>query len=185
MRHPLDEHACACEVHDGNLGCTAGNMALVQRLLDVVGPYSLDARRTQHILGHESRVQSMTVEEFRALPYREKYNKHETFNSLVILPAVDEADHHESGYRCMDFVGVRAGYAICRLAGGADALNLDGIGGYNERLNEHRPSGIIAGDWQFDCLPASGLLQVWNNRGQILVTEPMSSFEVYCVRRTG
>ncbi len=90
---------------------------------------------------------------------------------------------HDSGYRCMDFVAIREGEPVCRLAGSSDVVHLDGIGGYgHDWLNKGPgiPKVLPIRDWNFDCLDRSGLLHLWC-RGKLHAAPALSSFELYCI----
>ena len=100
------------------------------------------------------------------------------FDSLVILPL---KMRHDSGYRCMDFVAVKDGEAMCRLAGGSDVLHIEGVGGYGyDWLSRYNtcPSLVPPVGWSIDCLPTSGLLRMFCHR-KIRVGDALSSFEIY------
>ena len=86
-------------------------------------------------------VFDMTKEDFKKVPERGGWSRDiGEFSSLVIIPQ-DYA--HDSGWMCMDFVAVnKDGEPICRLSGCSDVLNLDGIGGYEDRRVGEFPSSI-------------------------------------------
>ena len=135
----------------------------------------LNAHRASEALAKDGVGLDLTVEEFRALPYRESWNNEDVFDLIVILPAGDADETHASGYRNMDFVGVRNGNPICRLSGSSDVLHLDGIGG----LGGQNPSQQRRA-WGIDCLPKSGLLRLWCNRKTVLrAGSAMSSFGLF------
>lgn len=129
-------------------------------------------------------VETMTRKDFLALPMRKTVcaENDERFSEIVILPTRRK---HDSGYRCMDFVAVRNGKAVCRLSGCSDVLHLNGIGGYGWKWLERYPGVPVAVPpvgWQIDCLPASGLLRIWQRDTlELIATEPLSSFEIYAV----
>lgn len=111
-----------------------------------------------------SDIRRMTIEEFRALPARLAWTSDEApFTSLVIVPR-EEGAIHESGYRMLDFVGVRRRSPICRLSGGSDALQVPEVG-----------------RWEMDCLPVSGLLHLWCNTHLIVADSAFSTFTLKCV----
>lgn len=113
-----------------------------------------------------SDIRRMTLEEFRALPARSSWSSEEKpFTSLVIVPREDGAIH-ESGWRMLDFVGVRGVSPICRLSGMSDALQMAEVG-----------------RWEMDCLPDSGLLHLWNNTQLIVADSAFSTFTLKCVPR--
>jgi len=122
-------------------------------------------------------VTQMTRKEFNALPSREWGEDIGPFQSLIILP---RRGLHDSGYRLMDFVAVRDGIPVCRLSGCSDVLHIDGIGGYG-RFRGALPEAVPPKDWTIDCLPKSGLLQIF---GPVLTCGPaLSSFELYGERK--
>ena len=122
------------------------------------------------------RIDEMTREDFLALPQRNPNEPAELFDSLIILPL---DDLHDSGYRCMDFVGCLNGEPICRLSGCSDVLHIDGIEGFGGFIrNALPPKG-----WTIDCLPGSGLLRLFPMREYRLRVGPaLSSFEVFAVK---
>lgn len=113
-----------------------------------------------------SDIRRMTVEEFRALPARASWtSEEEPFTSLVIVPREEDAIH-DSGWRMLDFVGVRGHSPICRLSGMSDALQMPD-----------------SGRWEMDCLQVSGLLHLWNNTQLIVADSAFSTFTLKCVPR--
>ena len=130
-------------------------------------------------------IADWTREEFEALPFRERWDSADApWDQLVLLPG---NDLHDSGWRNMDVVGVRNGVPICRLAGGSDVINFEGIGGRRllRQLRELPRVGHVDPDhepqWQIDCLPVSGLLRLWNDAGAVLVGHAISSLEIFGV----
>lgn len=88
---------------------------------------------------------------------------------------------HDSGYRAMSLVPVKAGEPLGLIGGGSDLIHIEGIGGYGhnwlERLGEVPKTAKIVG-WTIDCLPTSGLLRLFCHR-PMLAGEALSSFEIY------
>lgn len=129
-------------------------------------------------------VNEMTQKEFRALPCRTSWNSDEgILDALIILPT---KRHHDSGYRCMDFVAVKKGKPICRLSGCSDVLHIDGIGGYGENwLAKYGtvPNSIPPSGWNVDCLKKSGLLRLFRTDGKIKVGTACSSFDVFAIEK--
>ena len=127
------------------------------------------------------KANDMTRKEFDALPSREWNEDVEGVRSLVILPGRAK-DMHDSGYRCMDFVAVnKDGEALCRLSGCSDVVHIEGIGGYGNKWLEQYgtvPKKIPPVAWSIDCLPKSGLLQLFAREG-ITCGPAFSSFEVF------
>ena len=154
-------------------------------------------------------VTEMTRKDFERLPWRESWSGEGICDQIVILPAqiprwrfwwhrlrvfvaralrLHEPEEwesiprmHDSGWRCMDYVAIVDGEAVCRLAGGSDVLHIEGIGGYGynwlRRFNDVPRFVHIAG-WSFDCLPKSGLLRLWPD-SKIIYGTALSSFEIY------
>lgn len=121
-------------------------------------------------------VLKMSRADFDALPSRSWNEDIGEFDSLVILPL---RRRHESGYRCMDFVAVKQGEALCRLSGCSDVLHIDGIGGYGDHVRgQGLPKLIKPVSWSVDCLPKSGLLQLFS-RHTLTCGLALSSFEVF------
>jgi len=161
-------------------------------------------------------INKMTREQLEALPGRKWDEDIGEFDSLIMMPAnvsqaslfmfhlrtwlsrrfswlkppeVWEVDGlHDSGYRQMDFVAVRDGEGVCRLAGGSDVLHFDGIGGYGYRWsakNEGIPETLPPRDWSIDCLPKSGLLRLFSHKYNFLADPSLSSFCIYCIEKKG
>ena len=149
----------------------------------------------------------MTRKQFEALPHR---NDIEEFNSLIILPLeinllsvllyksrcllskmckwfsspelYSIKGMHDSGYRCMDFVAVKNGKAICLLSGCSDVIHIDGICGFGfDWLKKYNtvPKLIPPTSWSIDCLSNSGLLHIWPGSGKMTCGDALSSFEIY------
>lgn len=124
-----------------------------------------------------------TRAEFEALPFREGWNIAERFDSIIILPAKDGEELHDSGFRKMDFVGCRKGVPICRLSGCSDAIHFEGIGGRGKFINLGNGwAGPEATGWTIDCLPTSGLLQIFGDFA-IEADSALSSFSIYSIKR--
>ena len=135
-------------------------------------------RKTKHI-------EDMTIEDFRALPER-KWDKEITCTSIIILPADETEELHDSGYRFLDFVAVKGSSAICRLSGISDVAHLDGIGGYGYKwssVNSGVPKMVRPPGWTIDCLPKSGLLRMWPSSGVIKAGPAMSSIEIFAFHK--
>jgi hypothetical protein len=153
-------------------------------------------------------INKMTRKDFESIPYRDNWSSNEgLFDSIVILPAkvkrIDIIKHnikkkiatiaklnqpeiweiqglHDSGYRQMDFIGIRDGRAICRLSGCSDVLHFDGIGGTGGSLtrglkiqhNKDTPR------WSIDILPTSGLTRIFDGSSKLHAGASLSSFEL-------
>lgn len=130
-------------------------------------------------MGDEKNIHAMTREEFRALPHRKWDEDIGGFDRLVIVPADDGAELHDSGYRLMDFAAVRDGKAICLLSGCSDVLHIGGVGG---SLTE-RPRRARA--WSIDCLPTSGFLCLFDSvsraSGSMTSGSALSSFDIHSI----
>ena len=133
------------------------------------------------------KVNEMTKKDFEALPQRNWDENIGEFTSIVIIPGNGrKEDLHDSGYRCMDFAAVREGEAICRLSGCSDVVHVDGIGGYGDnwvKKYERIPDTIPPSGWSIDCLPKSGLLQMWPSSGRMYTGLALSSFEIFALPR--
>ena len=123
-------------------------------------------------------IDDMTRKEFEALPFREDWGKSDDFDALIILPT---RRIHDSGYRCLDFIGVRKNVAVCRLSGCSDVIHFDGIGGY--RIGWPGREGLTQGHWNIDCLKKSGLLRIWTDTGPTRAGSALSSFEIHAVMK--
>ena len=126
-------------------------------------------------------MNEMTRKEFEALPVREWDEDVGEFDTLVILPS---RKRHESGYRYMDFVAVTKDKMI-RLSGCSDVLHIDGIGGYGKNWFDRFgavPNSIEPKGWSIDCLPKSGLLQIFCY-DKITADHALSSFSIYSERK--
>ena len=116
--------------------------------------------------------------ELRKLPERGWQDEVCGITSIVIIPANKKGGLHDSGYRVMDFAACHYGKAYVLLSGCSDVIHLGGISGYNNRdwyKDGHR---VRRGPWSIDCLPKSGLLQIFCG-GEIEVGCALSSFEMY------
>jgi hypothetical protein len=119
-----------------------------------------------------------TRKEFDSLPYRSWNEDMGEFDSIVILPL---RRLHDSGFRCLDFVGVKDNVPFCKLSGCSDVIHINGIGGLGKDWL-HRygtiPKTIQPMEWSIDCLKTSGLLRIFTHY-KMTVGEALSSFEVY------
>jgi hypothetical protein len=119
-----------------------------------------------------------TRAQFEALPSRKWSEDIGPFDSMIVLPSRRK---HDSGYRCMDFVAVRDGKPLCKLSGCSDVIHMQGIGGYGRWLENYGgvPYMVPPVDFSIDCLPVSGLLQIFSHRYSLEAGEALSSFELY------
>ena len=123
-------------------------------------------------------IMTASKKDFQSLPYREWNEDVGEFDSLVILPTKRK---HDSGYRVMDCIAVREGKAFCKLTGCSDAIHIDGIGGYGKDwVYKYKgcPKMVPSADWNIDCLPKSGLLNLWC-RKKLTAGDALSSFEIF------
>lgn len=126
-------------------------------------------------------IMEMTLEEFRALPWRQDWAvPEENFDGLVLMPV--EGAPHDSGYSRIDVVGCRSHQAIVRLAGSSDVVHIDGISG--SRFNHGFDQRVrIDPRWSIDCLPGSGLMRLHAHGDSIHVGAALSSLEVLSLGR--
>ena len=117
----------------------------------------------------------LTLEELQAIPSLYSNAEIAEFNSLIKLVITDIS----SGYRIMSFIPVRQGHPLCQISGYSDVLHLNGIGGYGHRITRDIPQTIPPIGWSIDCLPISGLMQLFAPGYSLTVNEPLSSFSVY------
>jgi len=128
-------------------------------------------------------INDMTREEFENLPCREWNEAVGAFSSLVILPT---EDMHDSNFRCMDFIACNGNQALCRLAGGADVIGLDGISGWGKDwLTKYSgvPTELPRVPWAMDCLAESGLLRLFASGHELSCGDSLSSFEIYATKK--
>ena len=109
---------------------------------------------------------------FEELPRRNWNEKIKGVSAFVILP---RKTRHDSGYREMDIVPIKGGKPLCRCGGCSDVLHLAGIGGYNRGKATRFPY-----DFSIDCLPVSGLLQVFMQNHTMNIDVDLSSLEIFC-----
>jgi hypothetical protein len=119
-----------------------------------------------------------TIKDFRDLPQRDWRADIGSFDSLVILPT---KEIHDSGYRCMDFVAIKDGEPVCRLSGCSDVIHIDGIGGGGKNRDMFRTT--MTKPWSIDCLPKSGLLQIFCSDFNLFAGLALSSFELFAEKR--
>jgi len=125
-------------------------------------------------------VNDMTRKELEAVPIRENWHEEVRCDSVVILPG-RARDLHDSGYRRMDFVAVSNGEPVCRLSACSDVVHIGGLGGYGYRWYDRAdalPKRVSPVAWKVECLPESGLLQLWA-RGGVICGSAVSSFELW------
>lgn len=130
-------------------------------------------------------VSEMTRKEFEAVPpVSMTCDEVLEFDSLIIIPG-RAGDLHDSGFRHMDFILVRKAEPIYRVCGGSDVIHIDGIGGFGyDWLNRYKavPAQVPPTGWSIDCLPKSGLLQIWpGSRRMRCGSFATSSFEIFAL----
>ncbi len=126
-----------------------------------------------------------TRSDFLEVSSRRSWNTIIQCDSLVILPL---KQLHDSGYRLLDFVAIREGEPLCRVSGCSDVLHIAGIMGIGTIGTRGRasPAFVVPPAWCMDCLPKSGLLQIWPmNNAKIEIGMAMSSFEIFAIPKTG
>lgn len=153
-------------------------------------------------------INTMRLKDFYKLPHRKNGEDIGLFDYVVLLPVKvtwrdwlkyyyrnyilreKYGDYkpgmHDSGYRLMDFVAVRANKPIATLSGVSDVLHINGIGGYGYKWSyEHAgvPNAIPPIGWNMDCLAKSGLYRLWANDHMLRVDEiSVSSFQVFAIK---
>lgn len=111
-------------------------------------------------------LKNWTLKELEALDSREWLEDEVgEFDSIIILPTKHK---HDSGFRNMDFIGVKGEEPICKLSGCSDIIN---IRGFDNNLF-----------WAVDCLYTSKLLRIFVHGHKIKVGPPLSSFDIYAVK---
>ena len=131
-------------------------------------------------------INEMTRKEFLEVPKRVDWKEEVDCDSVVMIPGLAK-DKHDSGYRCMTFVACSKGNPVCIVSSYSDVICLDGIGGYGYRwideYDKNIPESIPPSGWQIDCLPKSGLFQIWPSKGKIKIGSELSTLEIYSIRR--
>lgn len=130
---------------------------------------NLRDRSENKIIVNNRDIMTMTLEDFRNLPFRENKDKNKPYTSLVILPAHQEDELHDSGFTNMYFIAVNKNQALYKLSGISDVLHIDGICAFTLKKNNA---------WNIDCLPVSKLLHLWC-RKNIIDNGELSSFEIF------
>ena len=119
-----------------------------------------------------------TLTEFQLIPYQKPKKK---IWSVIIVPM---EEIHDSGFRCMKFILCgRDGTIIGAVAGWADVIHLNGIGGYGlnwEQTMKTHMTEVVG--WSMDCLQKSGCIRIFANRPLQIEDIICSDFDLY-VRR--
>lgn len=127
------------------------------------------------------KLNEMTLEQIKAIPYEEKWDKEfGSFRALVIIP---EDELHDSGYKCMSFLLLKTSdEIIARIGGGSDVVHINGISGrgWNWINKADKGNMIKPIDWSIDILPVSGLARLFCSY-ELKVRPPCSSFEVFAI----
>lgn len=125
------------------------------------------------------------ISRFDALKYmlRKQLNKY--MSTLFKEPEIYEiSGMHDSGYRLFSCVLCKNNKPLC-ITGGGDVLDFDGIGGLGYKWLEnygHVPTDIPPSGWKMECLPKSGLFNLWCDE-DILVGHSLSSQEIYKIKK--
>lgn len=121
-------------------------------------------------------ILDLTKEELLAI---DNYPPTGDFRCIVIVPT---GELHESGFQTMKFI-LCDGYNVVGAASGySDVLHLDGIGGYGlDYKNTVLTKTTHVVGWKMDCLPKSGCMRLFTNRGNNLKLQSFisSDFEIY------
>lgn len=114
-------------------------------------------------------VMDMTLDDFRRLPFSGKWSDKVRCRTVVFIPGSgSKSKLHDSGYRCMGIACVGADRKVIQLiGGGSDAIHIGGLG-VSTRVCK----------WTIDCLPKSGLLQLFSHGHDILAGPSLSSFDI-------
>lgn len=120
-------------------------------------------------------IYKMKQEDFAQVPVREWSDTTEMyFDSIVIVPS---ARMHDSGFRCMDFVGCCGGEPIIRTGAYPDVIHFDGIGGFGEWTGR-LPKQVEPKAWCIDCLPC-GYLRVFCSGKKLKLGTGVSDQSLY------
>ena len=121
-------------------------------------------------------VLDLTKEELLAIDNCEPT---EVFNAFVIVPT---GKLHDSGFQMMKFILCDGYHIVGAVSGYSDVVHLDGIGGYglNYKNTMLTKTTHVVG-WKMDCLPKSGCMRLFTNRGNNLKLQSFisSDFEIY------
>ena len=125
-------------------------------------------------------INRMTRKQFEAVPRPSTSERHMEGITLIILP---HRRLHDSGFRCMSFILRQKDDVLWQIGGCSDVIHIDGIGGMGFNwLEKHGscPRLVPPSGWSIDCLPTSGLLQLWPSSRKVIVeVAAYSSFEMY------
>ena len=134
-------------------------------------------------------IEHMTIEEFRAVPDLFQNELDTLFTTIVLLPAPDKQEMHDSGFRIIEYVLARNGNPIGKISSGSDILHINGIGGYGSWTSDPNetygspgktiPDKIRPVPWSIDCLAKSGLLRLFAAGHTLSTSYPVSSASIY------
>lgn len=129
---------------------------------------------------NEMNIMTMKKADFQKVPLRESWNcVLPAFDSLVIIP---ERKFHDSGFRCITFVGCKGTEPVFKTSGCSDVLHIDGIGGYGKQdWTKNIPSLVLPKGWAMDCLPC-GYLRLFCHSHALNAGNDLSSFDVFAER---
>lgn len=120
-----------------------------------------------------------TIEELLDVPNMDWDETRDDFDSIIIIPTDQK---HDSGFRCMEFVGCIGHKPIARMSGCSDVVHINGIGGYGKSKKYNQL--IPATGWSIDCLNTSGLLRLFvDPETKIENSAALSSFEVFAIKK--
>ncbi len=128
----------------------------------------------------EGMLADSVAHELRKLPHRDWQEDIEGITSIVIIPGLKKDGLHDSGFRTMDFAACHYGTAYCLLSGCSDVIHIGGISGYNNKdwVEEFPENRVKRASWSVDCLPKSGLLQLFAS-GELTAGCALSSFDIF------
>ena len=121
-------------------------------------------------------ILDLTKEELLAI---DNYSPTGDFGGIVIVPT---GELHDSGFQMMKFILCDGYNVVGAVSGFSDVVHLDGIGGYglNYKNTVLTKTTHVIG-WKMDCLPKSGCMRLFTNRGNNLKLQSFisSDFEIY------
>lgn len=115
-----------------------------------------------------------TLEELLSVPDMEWNEIRNDFDSLILVPTEQV---HDTGFRCMEFVGCIGETPVAKMSGCSDIVHIGGIGGFNKFPIGSR---IIPVGWSIDCLNKTGLMRLFVDPTHKLEnSSALSSFEIF------
>lgn len=101
------------------------------------------------------------------------------FDSLILVPTEQV---HDSGFRCMEFIGCIGNRPIAKMSGCSDVIHIGGIGGYDKFPIGSR---ILPVGWSIDCLNKTGLMRLFVDQPHKIENgSSTSSFNIYSNKKT-